>query len=337
MISHFSRQVLILVYLFIGTCAQATTVTIVNADEAGEGFNSSAPRAPVAGNAGTTLGQQYQNVFRAAAQYWEGKVDSNVEIRVRASFDPLICTSTSAQLGGAGPINGFINFPNAAVDDTIYVVAHANSLAGVDLDPQDDDVNSVFNSGLNGDPNCLGGITWWLGVNSPAPNRTISLYDTVLHEIGHGLGFLTLVDSNGQRLADLDDAFMLNLFDVRQGRFWNAMSDSQRRTSAISNGSLVWRGPNVEEGAGVFTAGRNAGSLRIFAPNPYQEGSSNSHWDTVIGPDELMEPFATATSNSCATILAFKDMGWRTSDECAEQSNINLSPIYQLLLGHNMP
>jgi len=318
--------------LWICASANATTITIVNTDGPGEGFNSSASVAPVPGNSATTLGQQYMNVFEAAATYWEGKVDSNVVIRVEAAFDPLICTATGAQLGGAGPVNAFVNFPNAPRTNTIYTVAQANSLAGEDLDPGFNDIGSVFNSRLNGNASCLGGIRWWNGIDSPAVSGTISLYDTVLHEIGHGLGFLTFVNANGQRLANFNDTYMLNLFDVGQNRSWAAMNDSQRRSSAISNGALVWNGPNVAADAGVFTAGRNSGFLRIFAPNPYQPGSSNSHWDTVLGPNELMEPFATPTSNSCATILAFKDMGWNTRNECSDGNDASAMPSIFILL-----
>ena len=40
------------------TQAGATTITLVNLDGAGEGFNDPRPVAPVGGNVGTTLGAQ---------------------------------------------------------------------------------------------------------------------------------------------------------------------------------------------------------------------------------------------------------------------------------------
>lgn len=307
--------------------ASAATIRIINTDGPAEGLNSTAQVAPVAGNNATTLGQQYLNVFRAAAQYFETRINSAVEIRLEASFDPLTCSERSGQLGGAGPLNAFINFTNAPRRNTAYVVALANALAGSDLDPGGNDIGAVFNSRISGDANCLGGANWWLGINAPAPARTISLYDTVLHEIAHGLGFLTFVDEDGGRLQGLqgrsfNDPYMLNLFDVVQNRNWGAMTDAQRSQSALNNGSLVWSGQNVERGAGVFTGGRNSnGQLRVFAPRTYDDGSSVSHWDTAVGPNELMEPFATPTSNSCATLLAFKDLGWRTQNECTQGTN----------------
>lgn len=331
----FSLIILFVVAIFSASQASSTDIEIVNLDNSGEGFRSELLVAPVPGNRATTLGKQYLNVFNAAASVWEQRIDSPVKIKIDARLDPLSCTARSGTLGAAGPINGFIDFANAPRSNTIYVVAQANSLAGSDLDPDNSDIGATFNSNL-GTSGCLTGLSWWLGINSPAPAGTISLFDTVLHEIGHGLGFLSLVNSNGARLANLNDAFMLNLFDVPQNRSWSVLSDGRRKRSARSNGGLVWSGANVASGASVFTGGRTSGRLRMYAPSTFRQGSSVSHWDTTVSPNELMEPFATATSNACATALALKDMGWKTRNECVElfpkRSNTSIPAINSLLL-----
>jgi len=314
--------------------AHATNIEIVNLDSPGEGFRSNQPVAPVSGNSARTLGEQYLNVFNAAASVWERRVDSRVTIKVDARLDPLSCSPQSGVLGAAGPINGFTDFANAPVANTIYVVAQANSLAGVDLDPANSDIGATFNSNL-GTPGCLTQISWWLGINSPAPAGTISLFDTVLHEIGHGLGFLSLVNQNGVRLFNTNDAYMLNLFDVNRGLPWPSLSNAGRRASSVNNGGLVWGGGNVAAGAGVFTGGRTGGRLRMYAPSRFAPGSSVSHWDITVSPDELMEPFATPTSNGCATVLALKDMGWRTRNECLPLVPVNdasVVPAINLIL-----
>jgi hypothetical protein len=91
-----------LAFLCLAASAQAATITIVNNDTAGEGFNDLTPAAPVGGNSGTTIGQQRLIVFQQAAAIWGGILPSAVEIRVNATFDPLTCTSTSAVLGSCG-------------------------------------------------------------------------------------------------------------------------------------------------------------------------------------------------------------------------------------------
>ena len=46
----------------------AATITIVNGDPAGVGFNDATVVAPIGGNAGTTLGQQRLNAFPSCRQ-----------------------------------------------------------------------------------------------------------------------------------------------------------------------------------------------------------------------------------------------------------------------------
>src|SRR5436190_7032807 len=100
--------------------AGAATITIVNMDGAGEGFNDPTPVAPVGGNPGTTVGQQRLNVFNKAGQIWDGLLVSPVPIYVRASFDPLPCAATSGVLGSAGPNAVESNFAGAPFTNTWY-------------------------------------------------------------------------------------------------------------------------------------------------------------------------------------------------------------------------
>lgn len=309
---------LVISSLLICTSVTATTITIVNLDGPGEGLNDVSPVAPVSGNPATTLGAQYLNVFQAAADYWEARLDSPVEIRIDTQMNPLFCTSSSATLGSAGPINSFINFSGAPLPWTIYTVAQANSLAGRDIDPEHNDIGATFNSNLNGDLGCLGGNKWWLGIGAAAPDRTISLFDTALHEIAHGVGFITFVDSSGSRLMNWNDTYMLNLFDQTSQKSWANMSNFERARSSVNNGNLVWNGVNARTQSSHIIDGKNNGRLRLFAPNRYRFGSSVSHWDTALAPDELMEPFATSVTNDCSTMLALKDMGWNTKGGVGE-------------------
>ena len=77
----------------------AATITIINLDGPGEGFNDATPAAPVGGNAGITVGQQRLLCFQEAANVWGSLLTSSVPILVQAAFNPLTCTATSAVLG----------------------------------------------------------------------------------------------------------------------------------------------------------------------------------------------------------------------------------------------
>ena len=313
MISSIIKLVLISVSVSIlaVSTVSATNILILNNDDFGEGLNDSTVVAPVPGNSATRLGAQYLNVFRAAAAYWEQRLDSPVDIRVRAQLNPLFCTTFSATLGSAGPAGLFRDFINAPIGNTWFTPAQANSLAGFDLDSGNDDINMQFNSNI-GSPGCFSNRPWWLGINSPAPLGTVSFYDTVLHELAHGLGFSTFVSSTGQRRGNINDVFMLNLFDLSLGLSWSDMNNAQRAISSVNTGNLVWSGAQVNQNAGSLNSGVNADHVQIYAPDIFQGGSSLSHWDIELSPNELMEPFATLTSNDCSTVSAFQDMGWNT-------------------------
>jgi len=93
---RFSRNFLaaVVIALIANTYANATSIRIVVTDGPGEGFNSKSSTEPVAGNDARTLGEQYLNVFRAAARFYEARIDSDVEISIEASFDPLRCDAS---------------------------------------------------------------------------------------------------------------------------------------------------------------------------------------------------------------------------------------------------
>ncbi len=107
-----------------------TRINIINMDGTGEGFNDPTPKAPIGGNPGTTLGEQRLIAFQYAADLWGALIDSPVEIRVEANFDPLECSSDSAVLGSAGPRSVFSNVSGEPIANTWYVSALANKLAG---------------------------------------------------------------------------------------------------------------------------------------------------------------------------------------------------------------
>jgi hypothetical protein len=289
------------------------TITIVNGDAAGEGFNDPTAVAPVFGNRGTTRGQQRLNAFRAAAEYWGSILRSTVPIRVSAQMNPQACTATSAILGSAGPNTVHRDFGGAPLAATWYVQALANSRNGADLDAGQNDISAQFNSDVD-NPTCLGATSWWYGIGAPAPAGTIDYYTVVLHEIGHGIGVLSLVSlSTGAKFLGFDDAYERWLWDWNFGG-WPGLSNAGRLASSVNTGQVIFWGPRATQAArGFLSAGLNSGYPRVFAPNPVQGGSSISHYDTVLTPNELMEPSITAPPGPYAYLTGglLEDIGWR--------------------------
>jgi hypothetical protein len=299
------------VSLLTATAAPAATITVNNLDGFGEGFNDTTPRAPEGGNPGTTLGALRLNAFQYAANQWGSILNGAVTIEVDGNFDALFCTPSSATLGQAGPESAHRDFIGAPGAGTWFAAATANMLAGGDLNPGVSDIGATFNSSI--DAGCFSGLPngWYYGFDHNPPSGSIDFLPTLLHEIGHGLGFLTFVDlASGAKLGGFDDIFMTFLEDHGTGTFYPAMTNGQRVSASINTGNLHWVGANVAAASFLLSAGAVGTHVRMYAPNPQEPGSSVSHYDTSLTPDELMEPFDTGTTFQGMTEAALKDMYW---------------------------
>jgi len=264
------RRILVLTMLLaiaVVTASNAAVITIINNDEAGEGFNDPTPTAPVGGNPGLTVGQQRLNVFQTAANIWGSLLPSAVTIVVRAQFNPQTCTATSAILGSAGPAEVWSDFAGALLANTWYHVALANKLAGVDLNPALHDINATFNSNLNGDPACLGGRMWYYGYDGNE-GTNLELLPVVLHELGHGLGFSTLVNSTGLEAGGIPDRYERYIRDNTQNNTWDNLTQAQRAASAINTGNVVWDGPCVTAHAPFVLSGTPTMFVNSGGPLP---------------------------------------------------------------------
>ncbi len=228
----------------------AAHITVVNSNVAGVGFNDPTAATPVGGNTGTTVGQQRLNAFQYAADLWASLLTSDVEIRIQASFVSLTCSATSGVLGSAGPIQVVSDFtPGAQFSGTWYPIALANKRAGRTLIAGSDDVRARFNSDV-GKTGCLEGSSWYYGFDNQAAASQIDLVSTLLHEFGHGFGFLTFADpTSGQELMGHPDVFERRIFDTTGAGYWVGMSDAQRAASAKNALRVVWNGPNVTAAA----------------------------------------------------------------------------------------
>ena len=322
MISHSNALRALLTSATLGIAAAtapaahaAATFVIVNGDGAGEGFNDPTAAAPVGGNAGTTVGQQRLNAFQHAANIWGARLTSSVAIRVFGQWNALSCNAGGGTLGSAGFTNAFRDFSGAPVAGTWYAVALANALSGSDLDPGSNDISATFNSNW-GTAGCAAASGWYYGLDGNAPSNRIDFVTVLLHELGHGLGFASLVDlGTGAKALGFNDTYMRLLENHgATPADYPSMTNGQRVAASISTGNLHWTGANVRAASGVLSAGKVGDHVRMFAPNPQQGGSSVSHFDTALTPDQLMEPSYTVPNhNPVLEIPLFQDIGWTAS------------------------
>jgi hypothetical protein len=263
-----------------GSAQAAATIVINNLNAAGVGFNDPTPAAPVGGNTGTTLGQQRLIAFTHAANIWGATLTSPVPIVINAQFTPLACTATGAVLGSAGATQVFADFPGAPKAGTIYSYALANKLYGSEIsDAPGAQINARFNSEL-GKPNCLAGSAFYFGLDGNEGNN-IDFVATLLHEMGHGLGFQTFTNGQtGAQFAGYPSVWDHNLLDNTTNKLWVDMTDAERAASSLRASGLSWTGPRVS--AAVPSVLAAVPQLRIVgaganspAGDLYQVGTAN--------------------------------------------------------------
>jgi hypothetical protein len=311
-----------------------STITIVNNDGAGEGFNSTAPQfLPAPGNDGNAnLGEQRLALFNAAAAVWGAFLDSSVTIEVRSRFDPLTpCSSSGGVLGSAGAVTVHGNFANAEFINTYYHAALANKRAGADLSANPD-INATFNSSI--DSGCLGGGShFYYGLDNATPPNTVNLFVVLLHEMGHGLGSSSFTNgTTGTYLNNIPDIWARFLYDASAGRTWFEMNNMQRKASAINTNNLYWNGASVSNASGFLSAGRDdlTGRVQMYTPNPFQGGSSVSHYSNQAFPNLLMEPSINSglPLTLDLTRQQMRDIGWYrdSSNDLVPDTITNVAP-----------
>ena len=213
---------------------------------------------------------------QAAVNVWSANFSSSVPITVDASWGR---SSSWGVLGSARPGSFFSAFSGAPDPSLWYSSATANALAGRDLDKANPEIIIQVNSGA----------IWNTRGDGTPSSIEYDLESVFIHELGHGLGFLSndaydplyglgsldqptpfdayLQTSDGRRLADLP-------------------TPSQELGVALTS-SLVWNGAlGIKANGGI--------KPKMYTPSRYEPGSSTSHLDentfSKSGLDSVMTP-----------------------------------------------
>jgi hypothetical protein len=292
--------------------AGGARITIVNVNQPNVGFNDSTPAVPVGGNTGATVGAQRLIAFQRAANIWGSLLDSSVEIRIQASFTALPCDANSAVLGSAGPIQAVADFTGARVPGTLYPLALANKQAGRrDARSSPDDIRANFNVNLGG-PNCLAGAPWYYGLDNNH-GSAIDLVNTLLHEFGHGLGFLTLVDLTTGKESGLPDIFERSILDTTAGKTWPELNFTDRLASVINTRHIVWNGPAARAAAATFlshgtplmTVNAPAAIAGLYSVGTASFGNAltaSGLSGAVVAAADPADAAGTATTDACSPL-----------------------------------
>jgi len=214
--------------------------------------------------------------MQRAIDVWAKYFDSSVPIQVDASWGR---TDRASVLGYARPGSYFSNFVGAPDATFWYPSALANALAGKDLDRSSPEIVISVNS--DGAWNTRG--------DGAPTNREYDLESVFIHEICHGLGFLSTNNySSNYGLGTLQNPTPFDAFvQTPDGtRISELPSPSPELGRALTN-YLVWSGPK-----GI--AANNGVAPKLYSPSKYESGSSISHLDEATfgktGADSVMTP-----------------------------------------------
>ena len=225
-----------------------------------------------------TVPDEFKPAIQAAVDVWSQNFKSQVPINIDTLWERQNNASVLAAASPGRFFNGFVGAPDS---NLWYASAMANALAGKDLDPSSAEVTIRINS--------VNSALLYLGTDGNCPSNKFDLESIVLHELGHGLGFLSNSEydmnfriGNIQRPTPYDAYAQLP--DGR--RLMDIPSPSPELGSAMTN-SLVWSGVN-----GIKT--NNGIKPKLYTPANYEPGSSISHLDEATfsqsQTDSVMTP-----------------------------------------------
>ncbi len=208
--------------------------------------------------------------FQYAVDIWATILVSDVPIRVDASFQEL----PPNVLGSAGPTFIFSDFDESVKPETWYISALADAIAGEDLAETMDsvvgapDLRARFSSTFN----------WYYGTDLNTPSDQYDFVSVVLHELGHGLGFIggaSYTDSTGigeVRIAGLPIIYSDFVENSGDTAILSLPDSSKILGDFLTSNDLFMNGENTVEAYD----GREP---KIYAPTVWRGGSSYSHWD----------------------------------------------------------
>ena len=226
----------------------------------------------------TDVPQAEQDAVQAAITIWEQNWQSAVPINVNAR---AVSQGVTGILASASPVNFFQGFQGAPDPTIWYPSAMANALAGKDLDPENPEIQININSSMTS--------SFYLGTDGNCPSNQYDLESIIVHEMTHGLGFLSNDSYDpyfGYGTIDQPTPFDAFTQTPDGSRLMDLPSPSTELGNALIN-KLVWAGP-------LGVAANNGVAPLLYTPNPYQPGSSVSHLDQNTfqgaGANALMTP-----------------------------------------------
>lgn len=257
------------------------------------------------------------NAFQYAVDIWASVLTSTVPIEIDAYWEDI----PGSVLGYAGASTYYSSLGGGPDADAYYPVALANKIVGFDL-YTGPDVDAHFDSSTN----------WYFGTDGNPGFGQYDFVSVVLHELGHGLGVIgsASVESNLGYLGLGDDYVIWDTFVVNGNGtdITTYTSGTTTLASQLQGNNLFWSGASAVANNGGIQP-------KLYAPSPFESGSSFSHLDESTyfpgSGNSLMTPqigAAEAIHDPGPIVMGImNDIGWDTEDIVIEDCELNIATV----------
>jgi len=213
--------------------------------------------------------------LQLAVDIWAANFQSKVAITIDATWSS---SQSFSVLGSARPGGYFAGFSGAPDSSLWYPSALANALAGKDLDVRSAEM--LINVNSRGSWNRRG--------DGAPTTREYDLKSVFIHEMGHGLGFLSN-DSYDSYLGygSIEQPTPFNAYaQTPDGRRMADLPSPSLELGKALRSSLVWSGAQgIAANSGVKPI--------LYTPSTYEDGSSISHLDEKTYADNALDRVMT--------------------------------------------
>jgi hypothetical protein len=249
-----------------------------------------------------------RKAFQYAVDIWETILESPVSIHMQANWEEI----EGSTLGSCYSNGYYLGvYFGALIPYAYYPLAVAEKMNKSEInDPTEPDLIAKFNSKAE----------WYYGTDGQTPAGKYDLVTVVLHEIGHGIGFIGTMGltSNNLGTYGFDNGLTVSFDHHLEGPDSIKLTDtlafdvpSLKLKQAMTNGKLYYNSP-------VLKFNNNNERAKMYAPSTFDPGSSVYHLDEFKyphgNPNSLMTPFTSFAESihnpGPITMGMLADWGW---------------------------
>jgi hypothetical protein len=279
-------------------------LAVVSGGETGATFNVTYTDPEGVGFNDAKLGASRRGAFEAALKAWSKVIHGTQPIAVQASMhemDDGDNNPLTTLLATAGPTEFWL------IDGVAMPASLTwQKLGGRYENAKDSDITVNANDKAS----------WDYALDGSAAEGKFSFMYTLMHELAHGLGMVDSFDAKTGKLLNEPIAFVYDGFVNRGAGQRNRVMDhaSAEKIRDLTSNDLFFNGENATVASQESI--RPLPMVKLYAPDPFQAGSSVSHVDQDTYSDVktgLMVPTgfgAGSTLIDSLTLAIIKDLGY---------------------------